>query len=80
MARVLLDDPQRSLERLLLSARTLDRGLYDRGELHALVSGSNGYGGGRDLKLFTAAALELWLRVNVDELRLRPPESLEELL
>jgi asparagine synthase (glutamine-hydrolysing) len=80
VARVLLDDPGHSLERLLLSDRTLDRGLYDRGELHALVSGSNGYGGGRELKLFTAAALELWLRVNVDELRLQPPESLEELL
>jgi asparagine synthase (glutamine-hydrolysing) len=80
VARMLLDDPQRSLERLLLSDRTLDRGLYDRAELRALVSGSNGYGSERELKLFTAAALELWLRTNVDELRLRPPESLEELL
>jgi asparagine synthase (glutamine-hydrolysing) len=80
VARMLLEDPQRSLERLLLSERSLDRGLYNRGELHALVSGSNGYGAERELKLFTAAALELWLRANVDELRLRPPETLEELL
>jgi asparagine synthase (glutamine-hydrolysing) len=80
VARILLEDPRRSLERLLLSERALDRGLYDRGELHALVSGANGYGAERELKLFTAAALELWLRVNVDELRLRPPETLDELL
>jgi asparagine synthase (glutamine-hydrolysing) len=80
VARVLLDDPNRSLERLLLSQRTLDRGLYDADELRALVAGSSGYGRDRELKLFTAAALELWLRTNVDTLRLRPPESLDELL
>jgi asparagine synthase (glutamine-hydrolysing) len=68
------------LEQLLLSERTLDRGLYDPAELRALVAGGNGYGAGRELKVFTAVALELWLRVNVDELRLAPPESLEELL
>jgi asparagine synthase (glutamine-hydrolysing) len=80
VARMLVDDPARSLERLLLSERTAERGIYDRGELQALVSGSNGYGSARELKLFTAAALELWLRTNVDELRLHPPETLEELL
>jgi asparagine synthase (glutamine-hydrolysing) len=80
VARVLLDDPQRSLERLLLSQRTLDRGLYDADELRGLVAGSNGYGSDRELKLFTTAALELWLRTNVDGLRLGPPETLDELL
>jgi asparagine synthase (glutamine-hydrolysing) len=80
VARVLLEDPNRSLERLLLSERTLARGLYDPAELRALVSGSNGYGTEPELKLFTAAMLELWLRTNVDELRLRPPETLDELL
>jgi hypothetical protein len=33
-----------------------------------------------ELKLFTLASLELWLRTNVDELRETPPPSLEELL
>jgi asparagine synthase (glutamine-hydrolysing) len=80
VAQALLDDPGRSLERLLLSDRALDRGLYDRGELHALVAGEHGYRAERELKLFTAAALELWLRTNVDELRLRPPETVEEIL
>jgi hypothetical protein len=30
--------------------------------------------------VFTLASLELWLRVNVDQVRLEPPASLEELL
>jgi asparagine synthase (glutamine-hydrolysing) len=80
VTRMLLDDPARPLERLLLSDRTLDRGIYERGELHALLSGENGYAANRDLKLFTAASLELWLRTNVDDLRVRPPTDLEELL
>ena len=75
---VLAADPR--LEQLLLSQRTLDRGIYDPAELRDLVTGNNGYRAGRELKVFTAVALELWLRVNVDELRLRPPDSLEELL
>lgn len=67
-------------EQLLLSKRTLERGIYDPGVLRSLVAGRNGYGEGRALKVFSVLALELWLRVNVDDLRLRPPESLEELL
>ncbi len=75
--RVLVADAR--LEQLLLSERTLDRGIYDAGELRKLVAGTEGYGAGRELKVFTAVALELWLRINVDGLRFRPPESFEEL-
>jgi asparagine synthase (glutamine-hydrolysing) len=68
------------LARLLLSRRTLDRGLFDPAQVEALVTGRPGYLPGRELKLFTLAALELWLRANVDRLSPRPPESLEDLL
>ena len=78
IARVLAEDTR--LQQLLLSERTLDRGLYERRELQALVAGNGAYAAARELKLFTVAALELWLRTNVDEVRLQPPASLDELL
>jgi asparagine synthase (glutamine-hydrolysing) len=80
VAKVLLDDPKRVLERLLISERTLERGLYDPDELRRLVDRSDGYGADAELKIFTAAALELWLRTNVDELRLSAPQTFDELL
>jgi asparagine synthase (glutamine-hydrolysing) len=80
IARFLLDDPRRLLERIVLSDRCLERGLFDPSELAALVDGDARYGQDRELKLFTVAALELWLRTNIDELRLEPPETIEELI
>jgi len=73
VARILAADPR--LPRLLLSERTLSRGVFRPDALRALVAG----GRGSELKIFTATALELWFRSNVDELRLRPPEALDEL-
>jgi len=73
LARILAADPR--LPRLLLSERTLSRGVFRPDALRALVAG----GRGSELKIFTATALELWFRSNVDELRLRPPEALDEL-
>jgi asparagine synthase (glutamine-hydrolysing) len=78
VAEVLAADPR--LVRLILSQRTIDRGIFERSELEALVAGRDSYRVARPLKLFTAAALELWLRVNVDVVRARPPETIEELL
>lgn len=79
VARFLAEDPGRTLERLVLSDRCLERDLYDADELRALVQG-DGPQVERELKLFTVASLELWLRANVDEVRLEPPARLEDLL
>ena len=78
VAGFLLEDDSRSLERLVLSERSLDRGLFRPEALHALVGGENVVQ--RELKLFTLASLELWLRANVDEVRMQPPAGLEELV
>jgi asparagine synthase (glutamine-hydrolysing) len=64
---------------VLLSDRCLDRGVFDRAEVRRLVAGDGESPEQRDLKLFTLLSLELWLRANVDELRLEPPESLSDL-
>ncbi len=65
---------------LLLSERSLDRGLFDREELRKLVQGNDLPPAQRELKLFTLLSLELWLRANVDDLRLEPPRSFAELV
>jgi asparagine synthase (glutamine-hydrolysing) len=69
----------KTMERLLLSERALDRGLFRPDGVRALLAGDS-VGPARELKLFTLASLELFLRANVDCIRLKPPESLEELL
>ena len=73
------EDPERPLERLVLSERSLDRRLFETRELERLL-GERNRSGERDRKLFLLASLELWLRANVDEVRLAPPETLEDLL
>jgi asparagine synthase (glutamine-hydrolysing) len=79
VASLLLDRGGATLERLLLSERTLGRGLLRPDEVRSLVNGE-GMTAARELKLFTLASLEFFLRTNVDRVRLTPPESLEELL
>jgi asparagine synthase (glutamine-hydrolysing) len=79
VARFLLDDANRSLERVVGSDQCLSRGLYEPQALRDLVEGVGPGRLDRELKLFTVASLELWLRTNVDELRLAPPRS-EEVL
>jgi asparagine synthase (glutamine-hydrolysing) len=74
VARFLSDDPNHSLQRLILSDRALSRGLFVPEELRALVDGSGKYGTDRELKLFTLAALELYLRANLDAVHESPPE------
>jgi asparagine synthase (glutamine-hydrolysing) len=70
---LLVNDPAETLQRLVLSERALDRGLFDPDEVRATTEDRR-----EPLKLFTLAMLELWLRSNVDEIRLSPP-SAEEL-
>jgi asparagine synthase (glutamine-hydrolysing) len=60
-------------ERLLLSERALDRGLIRPDAVRALLSADATRVAERDLKLFTLASLELWLRTNVDTVRDAPP-------
>ena len=74
VARFLFADPQRSLQRLVLSERALSRGIYDARELRALAD-DGAATVDREYKLFTVAALELFLRTNVDELRLAPEHT-----
>ena len=78
-ATLLLDTPNSPLRALLTSSRLADRDLIDTTELAAARSTGRG-AANRELKLFTIASLELWLRANVDRVSEQPPESLEELL
>jgi asparagine synthase (glutamine-hydrolysing) len=78
-ARFLLDSDRSPLRAMLRSERFADRGLFQGDALAALADGLVGESN-RELKLFTVASLELWLRTNVDQVRESPPSSLEELL
>ena len=79
ISRLLVRDSRRLPETLLLSERSLERGIFDADELRRFVLDRTD-GHSRDLKLFTLCSLELWLRVNVDDVRLSPPASLEDVL
>jgi len=76
----LLADENRTLEHLILSERALSRGLFERSEIVALVEGQGLDPLERELRLFTIASLELWLRTNVDEVRLKAPRNFSELV
>jgi asparagine synthase (glutamine-hydrolysing) len=78
--QLLLEESDGKLDRLLLSERCLSRGIFEPQVLARLVRGNGMPGSERELKLFTLISLELWLRVNIDELRLGPPATLDELI
>jgi len=80
VARLMFEHAGGSLERLLLSDRALSRGIFEPAALAALVRGNGATAGERELKLFTLVSFELWQRANVDEVRLVPPSTLEELI
>ncbi len=80
VARFLLEGNARLADRLVLSDRALERGLFDRAALLTLVEDARGSKADSQLRLFTLASLELWLRTNIDTVTTRPPESLDELL
>lgn len=61
------------LEQLLLSERSLDRRIFRPDAVRSLFAAKPHTVGERDLKLFTLAAFELWLRTNVDSIRTGPP-------
>jgi asparagine synthase (glutamine-hydrolysing) len=69
VASFLLAGPTGVLQQLVLSDRALERGLVNRDAVVTLVER------GDDLKLFTLASLELWLRANVDDVRDVPPSA-----
>ena len=79
VASLLLGDPRKTFERLLLSDRSLDRGLLQPDMVRRLV-GSRGSTVSWELKVFTLASLELFLRTNVDSIALEPPDSIDELV
>jgi asparagine synthase (glutamine-hydrolysing) len=78
LTRLLLQDSGQ-LSGLLLSERCLDRGLFEPKELQHLFQGNTVSAPQRELQLFTLLSLELWLRANVDDVRLEPPRSFDEL-
>jgi asparagine synthase (glutamine-hydrolysing) len=80
VASFLFSDRSRALERLVLSDRCIERGLFEPDEVRALVAGERSYRTDRELKLFTLASLELWLRTSVDELSTEPPEGIGDVL
>lgn len=81
VARLLVEGEGRRLEQMLLSDRSLSRGLLRPDGVRAIVHASETSGGDeRELKLFTLISLELWLRANVDTIRTSAPESLDDLL
>ncbi len=73
VARFVLSDEDRPLQRLVLSERALDRGIFDVEGLKRAVHGNEGPD--HELKVFTLGALELWLRTNVDAVASEPPQS-----
>jgi asparagine synthase (glutamine-hydrolysing) len=78
VARFLLER-SRLLDDLVLSERALARGLFEPHALRRLVAEARADPRDSQLRLFTLVSLELWLRTNVDELRLEPPASWDEL-
>ncbi len=79
IAGLLLGEGNRLLERLLLSERALSRGLLRPDAVTALVRGTTPTSD-RELKLFTLATLELWLRANIDRVTIEPPVTMSELV
>ncbi len=80
IAQLLADDDSRQLERLLLTDRSLERGLLRPDAVRALVTGRDDVIAERGLKLFTLATLELWFRANIDRVTIDPPTTFAELL
>jgi asparagine synthase (glutamine-hydrolysing) len=80
VARFLLEGRAQLADRLVLSDRALDRGLFDRGALVSLVEEARASRFDSQLRLFTLVSLELWQRANIDELTTQPPTTLAELL
>jgi len=74
VAGFLFDPASDVLSRLLLSDRSLERGILRPDAIRALLAADPRKVSERDLKLFTLAAFELWLRTNVDAVRSEPPD------
>jgi asparagine synthase (glutamine-hydrolysing) len=76
--RLLLDEGRTFVERLLLSDRSLERGVFRPDGLRAALTGENRETAPAAV-LFVLASFELWARVNVDRVTTEP-QSLEAVL
>lgn len=79
VARLLAEGDGHRLKRMLVSERTLSRGLLRPEAVRGTVSQEAGTSVDQELKVFTLASLELWFRACVDATFTSPP-SLDQLL
>ena len=77
ITRFLLADD--SLGKIVSSDRCLERKILDSDTVRAVVAGVGMHPLDRELKLFTLASLELWLRASIDDVQTEPPSTLEQL-
>jgi hypothetical protein len=61
------------------SDRCLERNILDPDAVRAVVAGVGMDPLDRELKVFTLASLELWLRASIDDVQTEPPSKLEQL-
>ena len=74
----LVEDGRKLVERLLLSDRSLGRGVFRPDALRACVRGESEQALGSSA-LFVLTSFELWARANIDQVTAQPPAA-EELL
>jgi asparagine synthase (glutamine-hydrolysing) len=79
VASLLLDPAHSLAERLLLSDRCLERGLFDADALRSFVSDTDARSG-KDLHLFTLVSLELWCRNAIDSCATQAPRDIARLV
>jgi asparagine synthase (glutamine-hydrolysing) len=80
IARFLVGGKEGLVDDLLLSDRFNDRGLFRANAVRGLVDGARAGEPASEMKVFTLASLELWLRSNVDVVTVEPPAGLGEAL
>lgn len=77
VARFMAEDKTQLLQSLVGSDRCLERGLFAPDELRSWIDRESNAGGSGGLKLFTLASLELWMRMNVDQMSDSVPADVE---
>lgn len=80
IARFIVGGPDSLIDDLLLSDRFNDRQLFRPNAVRHLVESARASEPASEMKVFTLASLELWLRTNVDVVSVEPPASIGEAL